>query len=250
MITNNVLLNKVNKLLKDDKITSFDTPPITAMLREIGIDDKYISQHYYEFVHIALEYGNKYFLRYLNHKGIIDKHENIIYGALCGSNDLDLYNELKEYPSFKVTSSVIEMAIRICAINLLPAMYEDADVKEIMPYQIQSVKENCMQGFKIVLQAFVDKAPSNLLSRALDGYTMDNIDRVIQMIEKADFSSNLNVNNRLALAILGRYGKANVDVLLTALKKNKDVVSIAMKLNQTPLIPDAMKKIFLIKDKK
>lgn len=47
-----------------------------------------------------------------------------------------------------------------------------------------------------------------------------------------------------------RISKFNKDHLLELFKKDKDIVKVAMLRRQEELIPDALKKVFLIKDKK
>lgn len=240
-------LHDYEELLSSNKIKKFNSTEIASLFTPIGIDDRFIMNHYDDLLIPAINHQNLAAIQYIKPRGVVTG-KKAVFLAVFKTNNTAVLESIITLSDMHLSDRVLHWAIEECNPYMVSEIIRINQEVDVSGFEL-SMTGKCIGVFKILATHILDGDHGvKQISHILTGRTFST-EQVLFLLQELAKESDLSLNNnRIAMGVMKTYKDSKE--LLSYFSKDKNVMAMAVKMNQTELIPDALKKIFLIKDKK
>lgn len=259
MITRGDLMDTVVVMASSGEFDNYHVTNFTEKLKNKNITLDDISANFVQLVNMSIAKRYYNFLKYLNVVGrlkTVDNTTNIIFTAI-ETNDIQIVRLISNYSGVEFSTRNRIFAIRHCTPDIIKVLYTKSFKKSTI--SSTELGEACTNDvtWEIVLPYYVknfNKSPmvaksSILKTVALNLLPICSAEQIIQLLNMLDFDFSTD-NNTIPMDFIALSTEATKDTLISYFLTYQNVVKTAIANRQELLIPQTLKKIFLIKDKK
>lgn len=253
-------LTKFNNFLSTTNIDSMSDEALTDILDRLGLVDSIGNNteirrmFFIGMMEISIKYKSARMINFMVRKGSIpmDRRSDIITLSIQ-SNDEDLMHAIKQFVTFDALSYV-ELSLSKNRDKSLKSIVMDSSFddyiidSDIFPF-LATTGTKCFD----VMVSYGKEKNMKFLDFWLSVYPpKDDVDRAIVLMDAVDNEVLSGNKNYVAKNLLNHFSDSPsaTEKLISVLRKKPEVVKMAVKEGPTELLPEALRKIFLIKDKK